>query len=158
VGNAGAGHSSVETVGLRDSPHGHVAAVTPSSDAKTRRIDWVFLYCCINSGENVAQIACAKIFYIGSSELFSLTVTATRVRHQYVVTSCGQSSDDGSRHSKARGPIRRHCAEGAPWVRTTMGWFLPGSRLAGGGKRQPWKVKASVAHSMLSALPPGSGR
>src|SRR2546430_15915533 len=103
-------HTAVKAVGSRKTPSARVAAVTPSSDAETRRIDWVFLYCCITSGENVAQIACAKIFYIGSSELFSLTVTATRVRHQYVVTSCGQSSDDGSRHSKARGPIRRHCA------------------------------------------------
>src|SRR5205814_10624381 len=110
VRNGAACRCSVETFGLQDSPHGHVAAVTPSSDAETRRIDWVFLYCSINSGENVAQIACAKIFYIGSSELFSLTVTATRVRHQYVVTSCGQSSDDGSRHSKASGPGQRHCA------------------------------------------------
>src|SRR5512133_262289 len=87
VGNACAGDSGLETVGLRDSPHGHVTAVTPSSHAETRRIDWIFLYCCINSGEDVTQIAAAEIFYIGAGELFSLTITSARVRHQHVVTA-----------------------------------------------------------------------
>ena len=39
------------------------------------------------TGENVAQIAAAEIFYIGAGELFSLTVTSTRIRHQHVVTA-----------------------------------------------------------------------
>src|SRR5882672_5742509 len=32
VGDACAGHSGFEAIGLRDSPHGHIAAVAPAGD------------------------------------------------------------------------------------------------------------------------------
>src|SRR6266704_726853 len=35
IGNASTRYGATETVGLRDSPHGHVAAVTPASHAQT---------------------------------------------------------------------------------------------------------------------------
>src|SRR5207248_7880242 len=43
--------------------------------------------------------------------------------------------------------------EGPPWMRTTMGCFLLGSRLPDGVKSQPWMLKPSLVHSMFSALP-----
>src|SRR2546430_7827498 len=93
-------HGPTETIGLRNCPHGHEPAVTPAGHAETRRIDWIFFYCGIDPGEHVAQIAGAKIFHVSAGEIFSLTVTSTRIRHQNVVTSRRESGDDGSRHSK----------------------------------------------------------
>src|SRR5207244_3814562 len=43
VGNTGPGNSSVETIGLRNGPHGHVTAVTTAGDAEAVRLDWIFL-------------------------------------------------------------------------------------------------------------------
>src|SRR5437667_3624073 len=87
VGNAGTRNGATEAISLRDSPHRHVATVTPSGDAETRRIDWIFFYRGIDPGEDVTQIAGAKIFHVGAGELFSLAVTSTRIRYQDVVTS-----------------------------------------------------------------------
>src|SRR5262245_32439005 len=42
--------------------------------------------------------------------------------------------------------------EGPPWMRTTMGYFLPGSTLDG-VRSQPWMLKPSLVHSRFSALP-----
>src|SRR5678815_4431058 len=42
--------------------------------------------------------------------------------------------------------------EGPPWMRTTMGYFLPGSTFIG-VRSQPCMFKASFVHSRLSALP-----
>src|SRR5438876_12154629 len=42
ITNAGTGHGTTESISLRDSPHRHVAAVTPSGHAETRRIDRIF--------------------------------------------------------------------------------------------------------------------
>src|SRR5438132_9660257 len=41
---------------------------------------------------------------------------------------------------------------GPPWMRTTMGYFLPDSTFAG-VRSQPWILKPSFVHSRLSALP-----
>src|SRR5205823_7386096 len=87
VGNTGASNSGVETIGLRNSPHGHVTAITPSSNAEAVRSDWILCYRRIDPGKDVAQIAAAEILHVGASELFSLAVTATRIRHQHVVTA-----------------------------------------------------------------------
>src|SRR5436853_546338 len=54
VGNTSAGNRGVETVGLRDSPHRHEAAVTPPRDAETVGVNWILLYCGIDAGEIVA--------------------------------------------------------------------------------------------------------
>ena len=42
--------------------------------------------------------------------------------------------------------------EGPPWIRTTIGYFLPDSTFDGVNS-QPWMLKPSLVHSMLSALP-----
>src|SRR5262249_20946243 len=42
--------------------------------------------------------------------------------------------------------------EGPPWMRTTIGCFLPGSTFAG-VKSQPWMLNPSLVHSRFSALP-----
>src|SRR4029453_14034236 len=42
--------------------------------------------------------------------------------------------------------------EGPPWMRTTIGYFLPDSTF-NGVKSQPWMLMPSFAHSRLSALP-----
>src|SRR5262249_37504430 len=42
--------------------------------------------------------------------------------------------------------------EGPPWMRTTMGYFLPGSTFAG-DRSQPWILKPSLVHAVVSALP-----
>ena len=54
IRNPGAGNSSLETVGLRDSPHGHEATVAPPHDAETVGVNWILLYCGIDAGEIVA--------------------------------------------------------------------------------------------------------
>src|SRR6266511_6036727 len=41
---------------------------------------------------------------------------------------------------------------GPPWIRTTMGYFLPGSTLTG-FRSHPCMFKPSFVHSRLSALP-----
>src|SRR5258708_38871626 len=42
--------------------------------------------------------------------------------------------------------------EGPPWMRTTIGYFSPGSTFDG-VKSQPWMLNPSLVHSMFSALP-----
>src|SRR4029077_13584797 len=41
--------------------------------------------------------------------------------------------------------------EGPPWIRTTIGYFLPGCTFDG-VRSQPWMLKPSLVHSMFSAL------
>src|SRR5438067_12959949 len=80
IGNARAGYGAMEAISLRNCPHRHEAAVTPPRHAETRRIDRIFFYRGIDPGEDVAQIARAEIFHVGAGELFTLTVTSTRIR------------------------------------------------------------------------------
>src|SRR5436189_1067414 len=65
----------------------HMVMSTPSGHAETRRIDRIFSYRGVDSGEDVAQIAGAKVFHVGARELFSLAITSARIRHQDVVIS-----------------------------------------------------------------------
>src|SRR4029453_15091617 len=53
---------------------------------------------------------------------------------------------------KPAGQSRFTALEGPPWMRTTMGYFLPDSIFAG-DRSQPWMLNRSFAHSRLSALP-----
>jgi hypothetical protein len=85
--NAGTGDCCAETIGLRNSPHGHVATVTPAGHAEMRRVDWIFFDGCIDSRKDIAQIPAAEIFHVGSGKRLSLAVTTARVRHQHVVTA-----------------------------------------------------------------------
>src|SRR5262249_46724387 len=110
IRDASAGERCMETMGRSDSPDGHVAAVTPAGHAETRWIDRIFFYHCINSGEDVAQIAAAKIFHVTAGKILSLTITSARIRHQQIVAARRQCGDDGPRHSKAGRPSRCYCA------------------------------------------------
>src|SRR6266481_1013251 len=87
VRNAGAGDSSVETIGLRDSPHCHVTTVAPTSHSEMSRVDWIFLCRSVDSGKDVAKIAVSEILYIRAGKFLALSVTTARVRHQHVVTT-----------------------------------------------------------------------
>src|SRR5206468_6607523 len=59
---------ATETIGLRDSPHGHEPAVTPAGHAEVLRVNRIFFYRGIDPGEHVTQIAAAKIFHVGTGE------------------------------------------------------------------------------------------
>src|SRR5206468_5597274 len=64
IGNARAGDSGAETICLRDRPHGHKPAVTPTHDAETVGINRILRDRGIDSGEVVAQIAAAKVLNV----------------------------------------------------------------------------------------------
>src|SRR5581483_1843918 len=87
VCNARAGDCCPKTVGLRHCPHGHITAVAPASHAETRRVDWIFFYRRIDPRQYVAKIAAAKVFHVSAGKRLSLAVTATRVRHQHIITA-----------------------------------------------------------------------
>src|SRR2546430_13331845 len=72
-------HGGVKTFRLRDGPHRHKAAVTPAHDPEARGIDWIFFHDRINAGQDIAQIATAKIFHVRAGEIFALAVTAARI-------------------------------------------------------------------------------
>src|SRR5438132_4662637 len=70
VGKTRTSYRATETVRLRDCPHRHVAAITPTSDTQSCRIDRILGDGGIYSRENVAQIAAPKVFHIRASKLF----------------------------------------------------------------------------------------
>src|SRR5436190_19477402 len=86
--------SCAETICLRNRPHGHESAVTPTRDAETVGINWIFLYRSIGSGEIVAQIAASEILHIRTGEVLALPVTAARIWKQHVITARGKRSYD----------------------------------------------------------------
>src|SRR6476469_4095941 len=87
IRDASASYSGVETIGLRNGPHGHEAAVTPPSHAETRRIDWIFFRDQVDAGHRVAQIAAAKIFHVCAGKIFACAVTAAGVGKKDVITT-----------------------------------------------------------------------
>src|SRR5262249_40626225 len=88
IRNAGTCDSGVETVGLRDGPHGHEPAVTPTHHAEAVGINLIFLNCGIDSGKVVAQIAAAQISSIRAGDPFTLAVTSAWIGKQHVITAC----------------------------------------------------------------------
>src|SRR5207302_2062406 len=86
IDNTSASYRTAETVRLRDGPHCHVTAVTPTGDTQSCRIDRIPGDGGIHSGENVAQIAASKVFHIRAGKLFSLAITSAGIRQQDVVT------------------------------------------------------------------------
>ena len=55
--------------------------------AETIGINGIFFYRRVDSGEIIAQIAVAKIFYVGAGELFALAVASARIRQEHVITA-----------------------------------------------------------------------
>src|SRR5947207_12677951 len=80
VGDAGAGDSGMETIGLGDGPHRHVAAIAPTRHAETRGIDRILRNRGINASEDVAKIAAAEVLHVGAGEISPLTVASARIR------------------------------------------------------------------------------
>src|SRR6478736_6378946 len=105
IRNAGTCDCGAETICLRDSPHGHEPAVTPTHHAQTVGINWVFLYRSVGPGEIVAQIAASEILNIRSGEVLTLAVTAAWIGKQRVITAVGKRSDDRARHSERCRPF-----------------------------------------------------
>ncbi len=85
IRNAGSGDSRAEAVCLGDCPHGHETAVTPAHNPESRRIDWIFFNRSVDACEIVAQITVAKIFHIGASKIFALSIAATRIWQQHEI-------------------------------------------------------------------------
>src|SRR5690242_19746270 len=48
----------------------------------------------------------AKIFYIGTGEILSLTITSSRIGQQNVIATGRESGDDCARHSGSGRPLR----------------------------------------------------
>src|SRR5205823_6888450 len=87
ISDASTRYRAFEAVTLRHRPHRHVAAITPAGHPQSCRVDRVLGDGGIDSGENVAQIAASKVFYIRPSKLFSLTIASTGIWQQNVVTA-----------------------------------------------------------------------
>jgi len=99
------GDGGVKTIRLGDSPHGHEPAVTPTGHTETVRINRIFLYRGIDSGEIVAQVAAAKIFHVRAGEIFALSVTSAGIGKQNVIAASGQRGDNRARHSEGGRPL-----------------------------------------------------
>src|SRR4030095_16044290 len=104
IRNAGTCDRGAETICLCNRPHGHESPITPPHDAETVGINRIFLYCSVESGEIVAQIAASEILHVRTGELLTLAVTAARIGKQHVITARRKRSDDCTRHSKRRWP------------------------------------------------------
>src|SRR6185437_9378423 len=101
VGDSGSGDGGLEAVGLGDGEHGHESAVAPAGDADAVGIDGVIFGDGIDSREDVAEVAVAKVFAVGLGELFAFAVAAARIGHQDEVSHGGEG-----RGTKAgRGPV-----------------------------------------------------
>src|SRR6266566_3689610 len=97
IRNASTRDSCTETICLRDSPHGHEAAVTPAHHAETVGINRIFLYRSIGAGKIVAQIAASEILHVRTGEVLTLAITAAWIGKQRVITTRGKRSDDRAR-------------------------------------------------------------
>src|SRR5438552_7165132 len=82
IGDARTGHSGFEAIGLRNGPHGHIAAIAPAGNAEVVGIDRRDFDRFVDAGKNVAKIAVTEIPGIGAGEGFSVTKAATRIRLQ----------------------------------------------------------------------------
>src|SRR5437870_12482763 len=87
ISDASTRDGATKTVRLRDRPHRHVAAVTPTSHTQSCRIDGMLGDGGIDAGKNVAQIAAPKVFHIRASKLFSLAIASAGIWQQNVVTA-----------------------------------------------------------------------
>jgi len=90
VGDAGSGHSGAEAIGLRDGPHGHVAAIAPAGDAQAVRIDGSGFEGFVDAGHDVAKIAVAEIANVGEREGFAHAETAAGIGLEDEVAGSGE--------------------------------------------------------------------
>src|SRR5439155_45881 len=95
IDNTSASYRTAETVRLRDRPHCHITAVTPTGDTQSCRIDRILGDGGIYSGENVAQVAASKVFHVGTGKFFSLAVASARIRQQDVEFTRANVKDFG---------------------------------------------------------------
>src|SRR2546423_12031542 len=92
---------------LRDTPHGHVAAVAPAGKSKAMLVNGSFLERLIHAGHNVAPVAISEIFHVGARKLFAFAKAAAWIGQEDEISSTGKG------HPKAvrAGPGgARHCA------------------------------------------------
>ena len=75
---------------MRDRPHRHVTAIAPAGNAKAMVIDGRFLQRLVYAGHDVAKVAVAEIFHVGTGEGFTLSVAAARIGHEDKVSSGGK--------------------------------------------------------------------
>src|SRR5947199_1742097 len=87
IRNAGTGNSGAETICLRNRPHRHKPAITPTHDAETVGINWIFLDRGIDSREIVAQIAAAKVLNVRAGKIFALAITSARIGKQHIIAA-----------------------------------------------------------------------
>jgi len=59
--DARAGHGGFEATGLRYGPHGHIAAVTPASEAEAIGINGRDFQRFIDAGQNIAKVTLARV-------------------------------------------------------------------------------------------------
>src|SRR6204780_4673167 len=85
VGKACACHSGAEAIRLRNSPHGHVAAIAPAGKTDPLGIDWSGFYSFVHSRHDVAEITVTKILHVGGGKFFSLAVTPAWIRLEHEV-------------------------------------------------------------------------
>src|SRR5580658_7407893 len=90
IGEAGAGHGGFEAVGLRDGPHGHVAAVAPAADAEAFGIDGRDFDGFVDAGHDVLEVAIAKISDVGAGEGFALAEAAAGIGLEDKIAGAGE--------------------------------------------------------------------
>src|SRR5258708_18187196 len=95
IGHAGARHGRLETVGLRDSPHGHVPAVGPSTDSEPLRIRVATLHQPVHSGHNILEISAAPIRAIALDKFVTIAGGAANIRTEHEVATSGQKLGPG---------------------------------------------------------------
>src|SRR5580704_13643716 len=89
VGEACAGHGGFEAVGLRDGPHGHVAAVTPAADAEAIGVDGGDFDGFVDAGQDVLEVAVAEILDVGAGEGFALAEAAAGIGFEDKIAGAG---------------------------------------------------------------------
>src|SRR6185437_1243493 len=113
-----------EAMGLRDSPHGHVAAVAPAGDAETIGINGERGEGGVNAGHYVAKVAAAEILHVGARERFAAAITAARIRQQQEISGRGQGCCVGSAAGPAWHACRRGTAVNFDDQRVFRGWIV----------------------------------
>src|SRR5580692_161891 len=86
ISDPSAGECRPETIGLRDRPHGHVAAIAPARNSHAMIIHRIVLHDIVHASQNIAQISVPEIPYVGPGEGFALPVTSAWIREKDEVT------------------------------------------------------------------------
>ena len=127
IGDAGAGHGGFEAVGLRDSPHGHEAAVAPAGKAEAVRVDGSDAQGLVDAGEDVAKISVAEIPDVGARKGFALAIAAARIGLKNKVTGAREGHHEVPRVR----PFRLHRGPRTAVNCHDHGVFFRGIEIAG---------------------------